>query len=81
MREELAWKRELLKRIDEFAKYEKNWDSYGADPPTVEAMEKAKEVASALMVVPAKDGGMSVGYEGECSGWWMEIAPDGSIRA
>lgn len=62
-------------RIDSLAALEQNWNSYGAPPPTLEALR----VLRCLHVMPTNDGGVQI--EWHCNGQDVEIevGPNGLL--
>lgn len=65
-----------LARLDEIAKLEPNWDSYGADTPWPEAIRAARELVRLFAhppnVVPRSGGGVQLEWHRE--GWEIELA-------
>lgn len=65
----------LEQRLAEFSTMKEGWDSYGALPPTKEAMA----TVLAMTITPMNDGGIDVSFLGEEAS--VEIAPNGQIKA
>jgi hypothetical protein len=84
----------LVQRIAAFAELEPDWDSYGAAPPTSEALESATRCLRVLVaavapevgdkampfwVAPLPTGGVHVEWRGSRSALEVEIGPQGQL--
>lgn len=69
-------------RLDEFATLEKDWDSYGGDPPSARAVAMAREwidrYPNYLMHVTPYAGGILVDW-GVTNAVELDVANDGTL--
>lgn len=67
--------------LDKLAELGPDWDGHGAEPVTSAAVQAARALIDALMIVPQCDGGLQL--EGQWRGWdaMVSIQPDGHIGA
>ncbi len=56
-----------------------NWDSYGAKPPTREAIHKAGEILKLIEIAPTNKGGIQIEFHRTGLEVGIEILPDGSV--
>ena len=81
-------------RLGELAKLEANWDSYGADPPTTQAIAVASGLLNLLaerladsvgerirpwFIAPVANGGVQLEWRGPDRAVEIEIGPGGVI--
>lgn len=71
-------KLDINKRLDQLAKLEDGYDSYGAAAVTPDAITTARELLSAIYVWPRIDGGLIVELGDEI--WEIEISPEGVLE-
>jgi hypothetical protein len=86
--------REAEERLTELAALEANWDSYGGDPPTAQAIaatgylltrvaEQFGETAGAHLrpfaIAPTPDGGVHVEWRRSGYEVAVDVGPDGSL--
>jgi hypothetical protein len=80
-----------FKRLDEISALERNWDSYGSEPPTVDARAKARTLITSLYrtlratagqnaipfaVVPLSGGGVQIEWRSRAGAIEVEIGPE-----
>lgn len=83
-----------LRKLDELKNLAEDWDSYGAEPISPEAIAKAKSIIISTMiafdgiidnvvrltdVIPIADGGVQLEWTGPHAELEVEISPDGTI--
>jgi hypothetical protein len=84
----------IVQRIVGFAELERDWDSYGASPPTVVAIEAAARCLQVLVnavapevgekalpfwVAPVPNGGVQIEWRGSKAALEVEIGPAGQL--
>jgi hypothetical protein len=67
-------------RIAELEKLKKDWDSYGSEPPTAEALEKLRGFDRALAYVPVSGGGVQIEFHAFGLDFEVEIDHEGSTE-
>jgi len=73
-------------RLDWISKLQKNWDSYGAEPPSQKAIEASRQILAELApqlilpttIVPSADGGVSTYFIVAQRSAYIETYNDGS---
>lgn len=83
-----------LRKLDELKNLPEDWDSYGADPISPNAIAKAKSIVTSVMiafggiignvvqltdVIPIADGGVQLEWIGPHAELEIEISPNGNI--
>ncbi len=83
-----------LRKLDELKNLPEDWDSYGADPISPNAIVKAKSIVTSVMiafgdiignvvqltdVIPIADGGVQLEWVGPHAELEIEISPKGNI--
>jgi len=83
-----------LRKLDALKNLSEDWDSYGADPISPNAIEKAKSIITSVMsafggiignvvrltdVIPIADGGVQLEWVGPHAELEIEISPNGNI--
>jgi hypothetical protein len=83
-----------LRKLDELKNLPEDWDSYGADPISPNAIAKAKSIITSVMiafggiignvvqltdVIPIADGGVQLEWIGPHAELEIEISPNGNI--
>jgi len=83
-----------MKKLDELKNLPEDWDSYGADPISLHAIEVAKSVITSVMkafggiigtvvqltdIIPLADGGVQLEWVGPHDKLEVEISPNGTI--
>ena len=83
-----------LRKLDELRNLPEDWDSYGADPISPNAIAKAKSILTSVMiafggiignvvqltdVIPIADGGVQLEWVGPHAELEIEISPNGNI--
>lgn len=83
-----------LRKLDELKNLPEDWDSYGADPISPNAIAKAKSIITSVMiafggsignvvqltdVIPIADGGVQLEWVGPHAELEIEISPNGNI--
>ena len=91
----LSWL-EAAGRLEEISRLEPNWDSYGADPITKTAIERALELLNHLRqlmagvvgeaylplnIAPIADGGVQLEWQHQNRQLEIEIAADGTMSS
>ena len=86
--------RPAFARLDELAKLERDWDSYGALPLTSTALDHAAEIlrnaakrfgehlserVAPYTVMPIADGGVSLEWRGANSDLQLDVGPSGAL--
>lgn len=71
----------LLSRIVELAKLGKNWDSYGAEPISLTAIDAAIDFLEKIVVGPRTDGGVSFEVRHAGLEFSIDFGPDGKADA
>ncbi len=81
-----------LRTLDEFAELDADWDSYGANPISEIAIEKARAILHWVaaygilpegpepVAVPLADGGVQLEWLGNVETLEVEISPEGNFR-
>jgi hypothetical protein len=83
-----------LRKLDELKNLPEDWDSYGADPISPNAIEKAKSIITSVMIafgsiignvvqltdiIPIADGGVQLEWTGPHAELEIEISPNSNI--
>jgi hypothetical protein len=83
-----------FQRLAELSTLEANWDSYGADPPTSQAIARANQLLSSIagsltapgggdarpwFIAPVADGGVQLEWRGRHGAVEVEVGPSGRI--
>jgi hypothetical protein len=90
-----AWRlRSMLERLDGMERVGRNWDSYGSEPPSATAIEKARTLVWDIVghgfgaagmrsipfaIVPLSGGGLQIEWRGANDGIEVEVDPEGKL--
>ncbi|MGH2352506.1 MAG: hypothetical protein ACRDI2_12165 [Chloroflexota bacterium] len=83
-----------LRRLDEIARLEADWDTYGGLSPTAEALETARHIITAVAeqlgasvgkgslpydIAPIANGGVGLEWQGQAGSLEVWISPGGGL--
>lgn len=67
-------------RIEPLTRLKKNWDTYGAKPPTTKALSSALALLRFMQPVPINDGGVQIEVHACGIDFEILIGPNGVVK-